>query len=249
MSAQRAPETTSIADRTVLLPGSPATFANREVLKGMGLRWDPANHRWHGTTTAERVRELRERRGLEVRVFGQLEATPKGPDVPSSPSPPRERMPLPHDSSRTRVEARIAIPSLEEVDEIQTPTRRFTVHEITSGLPDDSCEADQRAAEERLRELRGRVKAARAEVATTPGLAELLRNDWRRAAGFYARFGISESMFRGGASSDLLRTVLAFESSFMVHDLHPVLRKRALLELRLRGGEQPSVRQGLRAVA
>jgi hypothetical protein len=42
------------------------------------------------------------------------------------------------------------------------------------------------------------VKAARAVVATTPGLAETLRRDWRKAARFYARFGITEAMFRRG---------------------------------------------------
>jgi hypothetical protein len=55
------------------LPGSPATYVNLAALREMGLRWDPAGHRWHGTTTADRVRGLREGLGLEVRVFGQLE--------------------------------------------------------------------------------------------------------------------------------------------------------------------------------
>jgi len=46
--------------------------------------------------------------------------------------------------------------------------------------------------------LRGRVKAARAIVSTTPGLGEILRLDWKRAALFYARFGITESQFCHG---------------------------------------------------
>jgi hypothetical protein len=75
---------------------------------------------------------------------------------------------------------------------------RFSLWEITSGLPDDSREADDRAAERALRDLRGRVKAARAMVAKTPRLAETLHLDGERAARFYARFGISEAMFRGG---------------------------------------------------
>ena len=40
--------------RTVQLPGTPATYANREYLGDLGLRWDPQGHCWHGTTTAER---------------------------------------------------------------------------------------------------------------------------------------------------------------------------------------------------
>ena len=43
-----------------------------------------------------------------------------------------------------------------------------------------------------------RVKAARAVVATTPGLAEILRSDGKRAAKFSARYGIPEGMFRYG---------------------------------------------------
>ncbi|MGA3023032.1 MAG: hypothetical protein ABSE66_09605 [Thermoplasmata archaeon] len=52
--------------------------------------------------------------------------------------------------------------------------------------------------ERRLRELRGRVKAARAVVSTTPGLAEILQREWKKAALFYARFGITETQFRAG---------------------------------------------------
>ena len=69
------------------VPGTPANYANRAYLRDLGLRWDPAGHRWHGTTTVERVKELRERLGLEVRCFGDLEAPPKRPAAPK-PAPP-----------------------------------------------------------------------------------------------------------------------------------------------------------------
>ena len=42
------------------------------------------------------------------------------------------------------------------------------------------------------------MKAARAVVATTPGLAETLTRDWRKAALFYARFEITDRQFRTG---------------------------------------------------
>ena len=222
MCASRATQTTSTANavrdlvaslRTVVVPGSSATYANRAYLRNLGLRWDPANSRWHGTTTVGRVKELRERLGLEVRVFGELRPPPKGPTAPRPASPPgpvpnpapavpsvpaRAAAPRPHDGSRTRAEGRIAFPSLTEDEEIPTPTRRFTVNEITSGLPDDSREADEREAERRLRDLRGRAKRARAVVANTPGLAETLAKDWRKAARFFARCGITEAQFRYG---------------------------------------------------
>ena len=38
-------------------------------------------------------------------------------------------------------------------------------------------------------------------VATHPGLAEALARDWRKAAWFYARFGITEAQFRVGAGT------------------------------------------------
>jgi hypothetical protein len=208
-SAHSATGTPSIADRTVVLPGSPATYEHRAELKEIGLRWDPAHHRWHGTTTAARVHELRERLGLEVRVFGVLDAAPKGPSAPKpvlpmrpttsgAASPTRDPDCRPHDFSRTRVEARIAFASLDEPEEIVTPTRRFTAWETTSGLPDDSREEDERAEERRLRDLRARVKHARAVLSANPGLAETLPRDWKAAAIFYARAGVTESTLRYG---------------------------------------------------
>ena len=73
---------------------------------------------------------------------------------------------------------------VEEPEEFPTPTRRFTVWETTSGLPDDSREEDEKEGERRLRDLRGRVKTARAVVARTPGLAETLAGDWWKAGRF-----------------------------------------------------------------
>jgi hypothetical protein len=84
---------------------------------------------------------------------------------------------------------------------VATPTRTFNLLEITSGLPDDSREADERAAETRLRDLRGRVKAARAAISSSPGAQKALRLDWVKAAHFYARFGVAETMVQHGVPS------------------------------------------------
>jgi hypothetical protein len=84
----------------------------------------------------------------------------------------------------------------EDAEEIATPTRRFSLLEVTSGLLDDSREEDGRCAEQGLRELRGRVKAARAAMSTMPGGEVILRRDWAKAARFYAKFGITEGTFR-----------------------------------------------------
>ena len=121
----------------------------------------------------------------------------------------------PQNGTRTRVEARITfLGTDEDAEEIAAPTRKFAAFEITSGLPDDSREADEREEARRLRERRARVKVARAVVATTPGLAETPAAEWQRAARFYARFGITEAIYlhraragRGGraAARGLLR--------------------------------------------
>jgi len=99
----------------------------------------------------------------------------------------------------------LAFPDAGEVED-GVDSRRFSLLEITSGLPDDSREADERAAARTMRELRARVKAARALVATTRGMAETLARDWRKAAWFYARFGITEGQYRHGVSIPLIPT-------------------------------------------
>lgn len=39
---------------------------------------------------------------------------------------------------------------------------------------------------------------ARAVIGKTPGLDHILARDWRRAARFYARFGVTEELVRHG---------------------------------------------------
>jgi hypothetical protein len=130
----------------------------------------------------------------------------RGSDVGLQPARPVRRFPSPRfgDYSRTRFESRVAFGGPDEGEDaedfpsIATPTRQFSLLEITSGLPDDSREDDERAEGGRLRDLRARVKAARAVVSRTPGLSEILARDWQRAALFYARFQITEAQFRLG---------------------------------------------------
>jgi hypothetical protein len=125
------------------------------------------------------------------------------PPRPGGPTPRRFPSPRFGDYSRTRFESRVAFGGPDEGEDaedeiIATPTRQFSLAEITSGLPDDSREAEEKEAERRLHEIRSRVKLARAVVSTTPGLAETLAADWQRAARFYARLGITEGQFRLG---------------------------------------------------
>jgi hypothetical protein len=86
----------------------------------------------------------------------------------------------------------------DDPDEVAVGDRRFSLLEITSGLPDDSREADERAEHRHLVDLRSRVKIARAVVSRMPGLAAILRERPDRMARFCARFGITESHFTNG---------------------------------------------------
>ncbi|MFZ0891214.1 MAG: hypothetical protein WB778_06600 [Thermoplasmata archaeon] len=109
----------------------------------------------------------------------------------------------PRDSARTSFESRTEFPGPDEdAEEIATPTRQLSLLEITSGLPDDARDADERMAERRLRDLRGRVKAARAALSVTTGAEEVLRQDWAKAARFYARFEITEENLRIGVPTE-----------------------------------------------
>jgi hypothetical protein len=179
----------------VRVPGSARTYEVRDVLRGMGLRWDPISHAWHGTIRVDQDLRLIRDLGLRPQILPMIEAfAPQAAAAQKPPSGPRGpvRPRITHDSTRTRAEARVAFPDAGEVED-GVDSRGFSLLEITSGLPDDSREADERAGARNLRYFSGRVKAARAKVATTSGMAETLARDWRKAAWFYARFGISEA--------------------------------------------------------
>ena len=111
--------------------------------------------------------------------------------------------------SRSQVEVRAAFPEPgEEPEEIATATRESSWRDVTSGLQDDSREEDERQEERRTRDLRERVKVARAVVSRTVGLVETLASDWKKAAKFYARFGVSEAMVRHGVADGQLHGVM-----------------------------------------
>ena len=42
----------------IRLPGTAWTYQARELLKSIGLRWDPATHAWHGALSAEAQQRL-----------------------------------------------------------------------------------------------------------------------------------------------------------------------------------------------
>ncbi len=143
--------------------------------------------------------------------FSDLPAS-RGPTASLLRAPPARTFPRPRfgDYSRTRFESRVAFGGPDEGEDtenqsiVATPTRQFSLLEITSGLPEDSREADEHAAERRLRDLRARVKAARAAISATPGAEAVLRQNWAKAAHFYALFGVTEGQLRTGVPAGSL---------------------------------------------
>jgi hypothetical protein len=224
MSAQSAsktpsPATSPSADSVpVRLPGSQRTYELRDFLRGLYLRWDPATHALHGTLAAEQRAVLERDYGLPLRSVIPIErfaAKEEPVTVQPAPSPvPTSFVPSParrvvRDSSRTRFESRLAFGNGDEEEDgagepadTATDTHRFTWFETTSGLPDDSHEANDRAEHRHLVDLRSRVKIARAVASKMPGLTSILRERPDRMARFCARFGITEGRFRFGESSE-----------------------------------------------
>jgi hypothetical protein len=211
MSARSASEPAAPAElassRHVRVPGTARTYEVRDQLRGLGLRWDPATHAWHGTIRAGEEVVLERELRVRAQVVHPIEAfaTEASRSPPAGPKPPEPRPRAaggargpPRDGSRTRAEARTAYRDADEDGEEVLSHSRFTIWDMTSGLPDDSREADERAAERRLKDLRGRVKAAREALSAHPGALETLRADWHREAAFYSRFGITQSELRKG---------------------------------------------------
>jgi hypothetical protein len=210
MSARSASEpTTAHAEpaRDVRVPGTARTYEVRDQLRGLGLRWDPATHAWHGTIRAGDEVVLERELRVKPQVVHPIEAfaTEATPAPSAGPKPPEPRPQAAgglrgpsRDGSRTHAEARAVYRGVDE--EGDRPIHpRFSVWDVTSGLPDDSREAEELGAARRLRDLRGRVKAARAALSAHPGARKALEADWRREAAFYPRFGITQAQFRHGA--------------------------------------------------
>jgi hypothetical protein len=48
----------------IRIPGSPRTYEIRVTLRGLGLRWDPVGHAWHGFLSPELRVHLARRLGI-----------------------------------------------------------------------------------------------------------------------------------------------------------------------------------------
>jgi hypothetical protein len=76
MSARSASELAhadlATASRHVRVPGTARTYEIRDQLRGLGLRWDPATHAWHGTIPAGEEVALEREVGNHTRLAHRL---------------------------------------------------------------------------------------------------------------------------------------------------------------------------------
>jgi len=127
MSARSASELTPAElafSRRVRVPGTSRTYEVRDQLRGLGLRWDPATHAWHGTIRSGDEVVLERELRVRAQVVHPIEAfvAEASPAPPAGPKPPDPRPHAaggprgpPRDGSRTRAEARTAY--REDLDE------------------------------------------------------------------------------------------------------------------------------------
>ena len=112
--------------------------------------------------------------------------------VPEGPSPARRPTHLPRprrDGSRTSLEARVAFSG--EKGGLTGPFSKLTLADITSGLPEDSREADERELAKRRAEQKGRVAAAKKALEGHPEAQQQVLRDQTRLRMFCARFGVT----------------------------------------------------------
>ena len=95
------------------------------------------------------------------------------------------------DASRTRSEACLAFRTPLVGGEDATGDRRFTMLDVTSGLPDDSRDEDQHARALLERQRQGRVRAAQEALKAHPEARDLVMRDQTKQRLFCARFGIT----------------------------------------------------------
>ena len=207
----------------VLLMGTPETYRVRRWLTKIGMTWIPEDQGWEGNITSGQIWFLTEKLHIPVTLWPQelakRQPAPEGATCPPvAPSGPRGPARHPHDGfwtspgdssaprscgpgTRTHVEASLAFGHGFDDDEDGFDSRRFSVLDVTSGLPEDAREEDEHQAGAQLRDLRGRVKAARAAISANPGAEEVLARDWVKEARFYVRFGITQAQFRHGVTT------------------------------------------------
>ena len=141
----------------VSVGAGPASYDRRSELKALHLRWDSAAREWTGVVLGSDIATL-EGLGLGVEVRQRRQ-----PREPTAPARKRDHAKASVEAYGARAEGRVS--------------QRFSLLDVTAGLPDDSREDDQRVRAQVERERQGRVRAARSVIQAHPGLETVLARD------------------------------------------------------------------------
>ncbi len=124
-------------------------------------------------------------------AIGNFEVAPVQELLPTAAAGiPATRAPR-RDASRTRSEARLALRTPLVGGEDGFDYRRFSLLDVTSGLPDDSRDEDQHTRTLLERQRQGRVRAAHEALKAHPEARELVMHDQTKQRLFCARYSIT----------------------------------------------------------
>ena len=151
----------------VSVGAGPVSYDHRSELKALHLRWDPNAREWTGVVLGSDIGTL-EGLGLGVEVRQRRQ-----PREPASPTRKRD-----HAKASVEVYGARGVQGRESA--------RFSLLDVTAGLPDDSREDDLRVRVQIERERQGRVRAARAVIQAHPGLETVLARDQTKLVRFCA---------------------------------------------------------------
>jgi hypothetical protein len=187
-------ETTNVP---VAIRGNRETYEVRETLKRVGLRWNPTAHSWAGSVPAQKVDELK---GLGLPVVALV--PDESPLATLTPDPVAPTLPSKSPSKKGCPTRRSRKPSLGGTFKDRAETflgeHGWDLRDITANLSDDDRAEDERRVQRHLRDLRSRVKAARAAISADPEVARTLAINPEKAAAFYAIHGVTEAQVMHG---------------------------------------------------
>ena len=169
------------------------TYAYREKLKALHLRWSPLEREWTGVVLGPDISTLREL-GLAVEVRdGPSPGGSSRGGAPVPPAPLRSRRALrePSGPARKRDHAKASVEAYAARGVQGRESARLSLLDVTAGLPDDSRDTDEHVRAQAEREREGRVAAALAALEANPVARAQVYQDQTRCARFCARFSVS----------------------------------------------------------
>ena len=169
------------------------TYAYREKLKALHLRWSPLEREWTGVVLGPDISTLREL-GLAVEVRdGPAPGGSSRGGAPVPPAPLRSRRALrePSGLARKRDQAKASVEAYAARGVQGRESARLSLLDVTAGLPDDSRDMDERVRARAEREREGRVAAALAALEANPVARAQVYQDQTRCARFCAQFSVS----------------------------------------------------------